>query len=202
MRALLIIDMQNDFLVTGTVPVAMTDTIIPNIISLIPKFDFVIATQDWHPIDHVSFAINHGKRPGEIIETANTTQLLWPSHCIRDSLGAEIVAPIQRENLQKIFKKAASTDVDSSSIFFDATGKPSTSIDTYLKKHNIQELYFTGVISEFAIVDSINDANKLGYSTYFVEDGCGGLHQESNQHERFLRELKKEGTKVVFSQFC
>ena len=120
MRTLLIVDVQNDFIPGGALQVPEGDQIIPIINSIAPKFDLVVATQDWHPADHKSFAENHPDRElGEIIDLNGLPQILWPVHCVQGTEGAEFVKSLHQDPIAKVFQKGADKEVDSYSGFYD-----------------------------------------------------------------------------------
>lgn len=199
MKALLIIDMQNDFMPWGALPVFQSDQLIEVIKPLEKKFSHIYASQDWHPQDHISFASNHGKRPGEEIATSYGMQTLWPPHCVEHSLGADLVAPLQKFSYKKIFHKGTKSSVDSYSVFFDAKGIQSTGIEKELKKSGIKELYFAGVASDYCVKHSILDALSLGFVCYYIQDACKFASKDSLIQERCYRELVEKGCRYIFS---
>jgi nicotinamidase/pyrazinamidase len=148
--------MQNDFMPRGALPVPNGDAIIPLINQLIDKFPHVIATQDWHPLDHVSFAANHpGKKPGEFIEVKGIKQILWPTHCVMHTKGAELVPSLKKEKIASIFYKGSDKWVDSYSAFFDNARLRKTGLEDYLKKRGINELYIVGVATDYCVLYSV-----------------------------------------------
>lgn len=188
--ALVIIDMQNDFMPWGTLPVKNADKIIPTIQKISPNFDLVIATCDYHPVDHVSFALNHGKKPGECIEVHGVKQQLWPTHCVQGTLGAEIPFALQSCKIHHKVFKGTEPNIDSYSAFFDNAKKHKTRLDSYLKKKKIDTLFFVGVATEYCVKFSVLDALELGYKVYVIKDACKGVEEKEGKKAFSLMEEK------------
>ncbi len=199
MTALIIIDLQNDFMPWGSLSVSGADHIIKPIISLIPKFQHVLATQDWHPPDHVSFALNHGKRVGEVIEVGGVKQILWPEHCVQESLGAALVAPLASSKIEKIFFKGTDTMIDSYSAFFDNAKKKSTGLDAYLKKKGIHTLYFAGVATDYCVKFSVIDACSLGFKCFVIKDACKAVNIKPDDEEKAVKEMEYKGAHIILT---
>src|SRR5690242_8802274 len=135
MKALVIVDMQNDFMPHGALGIAHADELIEVINFLIPKFELVIASLDWHPADHVSFAQNHpGKKVGETIDIDGYEQILWPVHCVKETFGAELVQGLNKEGIHDYFHKGVDKKIDSYSAFFDNRRLKTTGLGEYLKE--------------------------------------------------------------------
>ena len=129
MKALVIVDMENDFMPGGALGVSGADEIIPIINALIPKFPLVVACQDWHPVDHVSFAASHpGKKPGDHIRVKDFDQVLWPVHCVQNTSGAEMVSSLDEKEIASFFHKGTDKNIDSYSAFFDNARLKSTGL--------------------------------------------------------------------------
>lgn len=198
MRALLIVDMQNDFLPGGALAVKDGDKVIPVINKLQEKFDFILATQDWHPADHKSFADNHsGKEPGEVIKLGGTDQMLWPVHCVQDSEGAQFAKDLNRTNWKKIFKKGLNPLVDSYSGFFDNKKKEDTGLTAYLHAHNISDLYVTGLAADYCVKFTVLDALKEGFDTYLIADATRAVNLSPDDYDESLKEMSKDRKSVV-----
>ncbi|MEL6674038.1 MAG: isochorismatase family protein, partial [Bacteroidota bacterium] len=134
MKTLIIVDIQNDFVPGGALAVKEGDEIVPRINELQPSFDLVVATQDWHPADHGSFAVHHpGKKPGELIDLHGLTQVLWPVHCVQGTEGAAFVEELNTDQVEKVFVKGTDSSVDSYSGFFDNGRRNSTGLGDFLK---------------------------------------------------------------------
>lgn len=201
MKALLIVDMQNDFMPGGSLAVPHGDEIIPIINKLIPKFQHVVATQDWHPKDHVSFASNHpGKKPGEIISVKGVDQILWPDHCIRNTKGAELVAALNKEPISTIFYKGTDKWVDSYSTFFDNARLRATGLEEYLESRGINEIYIVGVATDYCVLYSALDALELEFEVTVIADACRGINLKPGDVDRALQSMKQKGAKIINSK--
>lgn len=201
MKALVIVDMQNDFMPWGTMAVPQSDKIIPVINALISHFSHVLATLDYHPADHVSFAINHGKRPQDVIELkGGIEQILWPVHCVQGTMGAEFVFQIPKEKIEIFFEKGKDPKVDSYSAFFDNAKKHATGLADYLKEKRINELYFTGVATDFCVKYSVLDALSLGIKVYLVTDATKGVNLEPDGVQKALDKMQENGAQLITSK--
>ncbi|MBD8490766.1 bifunctional nicotinamidase/pyrazinamidase [Echinicola sp. CAU 1574] len=201
MEALLIVDVQNDFLPGGALAVTEGDKIIPIINKLQEKFDFIIATQDWHPADHKSFAANHtGKKPGEVIKLGGTDQMLWPVHCVQESEGAEFHAALDRSKWKKVFRKGLNPLVDSYSGFFDNKKKEDTGLTAFLHENGITDVYVTGLAADYCVKFTVLDALKEGFDTYLIKDATKAVNLSPNDYDNALKEMNKSGAEVLLSQ--
>ncbi len=194
-KALIIVDMQNDFMPKGTLPVAGADEIAPIINELMSHFDFVIATVDFHPIDHISFACNHGKFPGQKITVKGVEQMLWPTHCVQDSLGAELIPSLDRKKIDHKVYKGVHSDIDSYSAFFDNARESKTDLESYLKKNQVKELFFVGVATEVCVLFSVLDALKLGFSVSVFPEACRGISLDSEK--KAFAKMEGKGAKMA-----
>ncbi|MCP5506300.1 MAG: bifunctional nicotinamidase/pyrazinamidase [Chlamydiales bacterium] len=195
-KALIIVDLQNDFLPGGALGVDGGEEIIPIIHQLMDRFDVVIATQDIHPKGHVSFAETHGKQVGETVELEGQTQELWPIHCVENTHGAALADGLNKDKIQAYFKKGTDLQVDSYSAFFDNDYESETGLDDYLRQRKVKTLYLVGLTTDFCVKFTALDALDLGFKVVIVRDACKGVFDE----ERALEELKKKGAKIVFSK--
>jgi len=170
--ALLVIDMQRDFLPGGTLGVAHGDTIIPGINAIAARFEHVVLTQDWHPLGHISFASSHpGKRPfTDTIEAPYGTQHLWPDHCVQDTTGAEIDPRIQIPNAELILRKGFRQNIDSYSAFLEDDHQTPTGLAGYLRERNLTRLFLCGLAYDFCVGYSAVDGTKLGFECHVLED--------------------------------
>lgn len=170
--ALIVIDVQNDFIPGGSLAVTDGDKIIPVINNLISSYDLVIATQDWHPENHQSFASQHsGKDEFEIMDLNGFQQVLWPNHCVQNTFGAEFHKDLNTNNIEAIFRKGMNPEIDSYSGFYDNGRLKSTGLTGYLKEKNIEEIHFCGLAADFCVYFSIMDALKEGFKTVLIEEG-------------------------------
>ena len=169
--ALLVIDMQTDFMPGGPLAVRGGDEIIPGVNALAPRFDHVILTQDWHPAGHISFASTHGKEPfTDTVEASYGTQALWPEHCVQGSGGAGFPAALDIANAELILRKGFRRDIDSYSAFTENDGRTATGLAGYLRERGLNRLIFVGLAFDFCVAFSAVAAAQLGFEAIVVED--------------------------------
>lgn len=198
MKALIILDVQNDFMPKGTLEVKNGDKIIPVINGLTKKFDLIVATQDWHPKNHNSFASNHpGKKPFETIQLYGIEQTLWPDHCVQGTPGAEFHPDLDTQCIATIFRKGMDLEKDSYSGFYDNYGQHSTGLAGYLKDREAKELYFCGLCADICVYFSIKDAIKEGFKCCLIEDATYPLNEDKFQ--KIKEELLKKGVRILKS---
>lgn len=174
--ALLVIDVQNDFIPGGQLPVPEGDLIVLLINRLGDRFKQVIITQDWHPPGHASFASSHPDRePYEVIELPYGPQTLWPDHCIRATAGAELHKDLNLPHAQLIIRKGCNPDIDSYSAFLEADRKTTTGLAGYLKERGIDTLYLVGLALDFCVMFSALDARAAGFNVFVVLDACRSI---------------------------
>lgn len=199
-KALILVDIQNDFCPGGALAVNEGDKIIPVVNSIIDKFDYVVATQDWHPQTHSSFASNNeGKKVGDLIDIDGLPQVMWPDHCVQDSFGAEFVNTLDKSKITKVFTKGSDESVDSYSGFFDNNHKNDTGLNNYLKSKNVDELYVTGLATDYCVKFTVLDALKLGYKTNVVVDAVRGVDLNQGDVDKALKEMHDAGANIVQS---
>lgn len=169
--ALLVIDMQLDFLPGGALAVTGGDTIIPGINALAARFDHVLLTQDWHPRNHISFASSHGLSPfTDTIEAPYGTQTLWPDHCIQGTPGAELHPDLRIHHAELILRKGFRKDIDSYSAFTENDRVTTTGLAAYLQARGLTRLFFCGLAYDFCVGFSALAAARLGFESIVVED--------------------------------
>lgn len=196
MKALILIDIQNDFIPGGSLEVPGGDEIIPVVNELQEKFDLVVATQDWHPQNHMSFASNHkGKEPFEMVELSGMDQILWPDHCVQNSKGAEFHPELKTAKIEAIFRKGMDPEIDSYSGFYDNGHKKSTGLAGYLREKGATELYFCGLAADVCVYYSIKDALKENFSATLIEDATRALDNE--KFTEMKNELQDLSMKVI-----
>ncbi|TXE05821.1 bifunctional nicotinamidase/pyrazinamidase [Gelidibacter salicanalis] len=179
MKTLLIIDVQNDFMPSGSLPVPDGDKIVPIINAMQPKFDLVVASQDWHPQDHISFASNHqGKAIFDEIELHGKPQTLWPDHCVQGTKGADFHPDLHTTQWEAIFRKGTDREIDSYSGFYDNGHLKSTGLAGYLREKGVSQLYLCGLAADICVYFSTHDAFKEGFACFFVEDASQPLDVE------------------------
>jgi nicotinamidase/pyrazinamidase len=201
MKALLLIDIQIDFLPGGALAVAEGDRIIPIVNELQKRFELVVATQDWHPSNHGSFAVNHpGKKPGERIELNGLEQILWPAHCIQNSKGAELAPEVDQTRIQKVIQKGTDPKIDSYSGFYDNGHLKSTGLERYLTAKRVTDLYIAGLATDYCVKFTALDALPLNFKTYVVEDACRGVNLKEGDVSAALEEMQEAGVHIVQSR--
>ena len=184
--ALLVIDMQLDFLPGGALAVADGDAILPGIHALAAQFDHVILTQDWHPRGHISFASTHGLQPfTDTVQAAYGTQTLWPDHCIQGTPGAALHPALDIPHAELILRKGFRRDIDSYSAFTENDGDTPTGLAGYLRERGLTRLFFTGLAYDFCVGFSALAAARLGFESLVVEDlsravGLPGTVEKTN----------------------
>ncbi len=198
MKALILVDLQVDFCTLGALAVAGGDETIEVANKLMDQFDLVVATQDWHPADHKSFAANHYWRyPGQVIELNGLSQMLWTIHCVNDSYGAEFHHDLKVEKITKIFQKGTDKEIDSYSGFFDNGHRKSTGMGDYLKEQGVTELHIMGLATDYCVKFTALDAIDLGFSVKLIVEGCRGVNLEEGDAAKALTTMKEKGVELV-----
>jgi len=198
--ALIIVDVQNDFLEKGALEVKNSNPIVPVINILQNKFSHIIATQDWHPANHKSFASQHkNKSIGEFIDLKGINQILWPDHCIQNTYGSEFSKDLNLEKVEKIVRKGSNPEIDSYSGFLENDKKTKTELDDYLKSQNIDTVYICGLASDYCVKFTTLDALNFGYKTYLIEDATKAVNLSPNDHEKAVEEMNQKGAKIIKS---
>lgn len=199
MKTLIIIDAQNDFMPGGSLAVPEGDAIVPVINEIMPKYDLVLATQDWHPANHKSFASNHpGKETFEKIDLNGTEQILWPDHCVKGSQGAEIHKDLNLKPVSAIFRKGTDTEVDTYSGFYDNNRVHSTGLAGYLREKNADELHFCGLAADICVYFTLKDASDEGFKVKLIEDAVRPLDKEEFKKQK--KELSEKGVRFIKSR--
>lgn len=200
-RALVLVDIQNDFLPGGALAVPNGDEVIAVANRIQGQFDLVVATQDWHPADHGSFAANHeGKQPGEVVQLGGLEQILWPVHCIQESHGAEFASDLDRSHVTKTFPKGMDKAIDSYSGFFDNGQRRSTGLGDFLKDQEVTDVFVMGLATDYCVKFTALDARKLGFQTHLVEDGCRGVNLNPGDVDNAIAEMRESGVQIVSSE--
>jgi nicotinamidase/pyrazinamidase len=201
-QALIIVDLQPDFLPGGPLAVPEGDAIIPTVLALMERFEVVVATQDWHPREHGSFAANHSDRtPGEVIDLHGLAQILWPVHCVQDTNGAGLVPELQARagKLAAVFRKGTDPTVDSYSGFFDNGRRKATGLGEWLRAQGVSSVVICGLALDYCVKFTALDALSLGFETTLVRDAVRAVNLQPGDDERALAELRAAGAKIVDS---
>lgn len=200
MKALILVDIQNDFIPGGALAVKDGDAIIPVVNKLQTHFDFIVATQDWHPENHGSFAANHaGKNIGEFIDLNGLQQILWPVHCVQNSKGAQFHPALETKNIKKIFPKGTDPQIDSYSGFYDNGHRKATGLGDYLKTAGVSEVFICGLATDYCVRFTAQDASKEGFKTFVIEDACRGVELASGDTANALKEMQNSGCTIINS---
>ena len=198
MKALILVDLQNDFMPGGALAVPDGDRVVPVANRLQVEFDLVVATQDWHPPDHGSFAASHpGREVGDVIELGGLAQMLWPVHCVQDTRGAELVADLDRTRIRRIFHKGIDRDIDSYSAFFDNGGRRATGLGDFLTESGAREVHMLGLATDYCVKCSALDARRLGLDTFVILEGCRGVGLGKGDVDAAVGEMKDAGVIIV-----
>lgn len=197
MQALIIVDVQNDFLPGGALAVNNGDQVIPFINMIQKKFDLIIATQDWHPAAHESFASNHHDRNiGEVIELHGISQVLWPDHCVAGTHGAEFSSDLDQTRINNVFRKGNQLHVDSYSGFFDNDHKSSTGLHEFLQSQGITNIVIVGLATDYCVKFTALDAINLGYDVTVLSEGTRAVNLSPGDGENAKLDMKKAGIKI------
>jgi nicotinamidase/pyrazinamidase len=201
MKALVLIDIQNDFLPGGALGVPEGDAVIPVANRLQDIFEIVVATQDWHPANHGSFATNHpGKKPYEQIDLDGLPQTLWPVHCVQGTLGAELAPNLKRDRIRKVFQKGTDAGIDSYSGFFDNGHRKATGMGEWLKSQRVTEVYVCGLATDYCVKFTALDAIELGFKTHVIEDACRGVNLNPADVTKALEQMGRAGVHIKQSR--
>lgn len=201
MKALILVDLQNDFLPGGALGVPEGDAVIPVANRVQEMFDLIVATQDWHPDTHGSFATNHpNRKPGELHELGGLPQVLWPVHCVQNTGGAAFAPGLQTKRITRIFPKGTDPDIDSYSGFFDNGRKKATGLGDYLKGLGTTDVYVLGLATDYCVKATALDAQQLGFQTHVILDGCRDVNLQPGDVDRAIAELRQAGVNIIESK--
>lgn len=200
-KALILVDLQNDFCKGGRLAVSDGEAVIPLANQLQSYFDCVIATQDWHPEDHMSFASNHpGYQVGDCIVVKGFSQILWPDHCIQNSQGAAFHPMLETQHITHVFHKGIDKTIDSYSAFFDNQHLRSTGLGEFLRQENITDIFILGLATDYCVKFSALDAVALGFQVYVVQDACRGVELEPGDVALAWQAMQRAGVKLIQSR--
>lgn len=198
MKALILVDIQNDFMPGGALPVPDGDAVVPVANGVQAHFDLVVATQDWHPPDHGSFVTQHpGHQPGDVIQLAGLDQVLWPPHCVQGTKGAELHPNLDTRRVPRVFRKGTHRDVDSYSGFFDNARRHATGLGDHLREQGVEAVYLLGLATDYCVRYTALDALDLGFETVLIHDGTRAVVPAA--HPRTLEELRSAGVRLITS---
>jgi len=199
-NALVLVDLQYDFCPGGSLAVPRGDEVIDVANRLARRFDVVVATQDWHPRDHGSFAANHpGKQPYDVVDLDGLQQVLWPVHCVQDTHGAELHERLDRARVKQVFQKGTDAKVDSYSAFHDNARRRSTGMGEWLKAQGVTTVYVLGLATDYCVKFTALDGVTDGFDVYVVEDGCRAVELSPGDGDRAIEAMRTAGVTVISS---
>lgn len=190
MKTLIIVDVQNDFLPNGALAVEKGDEIISFINAIQRNYDLIVATQDWHPQTHKSFASQHlHAEVMDVIQLNGLEQVLWPDHCVQGSFGAQFSDQLSMERVEMIVRKGMDERIDSYSGFFDNGRQKNTGLHGFLKDRNVTEVHFCGLAADYCVYYSAMDALDLGYKSFILSKGTRPIEKSTymEKKEKFLK---------------
>jgi nicotinamidase/pyrazinamidase len=197
MKALLLVDIQNDFLPGGALAVPHGDEVVPVANGLMSKFEIVIATQDWHPTDHLSFASQHlGRQVGDIVDLDDTEQVLWPDHCVQNTFGAEFSAKLNQTGIQHVVQKGTDRSFDSYSGFFDNARRKKTPLEDQLRALGVDTLHVMGLATDYCVKATAMDAVDLGFRTVLLLAGVRGVELHQGDCQRAIDQMRAAGVEI------
>lgn len=196
-KALIVIDIQNDFCPGGALAVAGGDEIVPGVNALMAEYPAVILTQDWHAAGHSSFASAHlGAAPFSTTEMPYGTQVLWPDHCVQGSTGAAFHAALDTDRADLIIRKGFNPAIDSYSAFFENDHTTPTGLGGYLKERGITHVTLAGLATDFCVAFSAIDAARLGLAATVYMEGCRAIDLEGSL-AAMTKRMRDEGVQLV-----
>jgi nicotinamidase/pyrazinamidase len=200
MKVLLLVDLQNDFLAGGSVPVPQGDAIVPIANQLEGCFKLVVATQDWHPANHKSFAANHpGREPGDVVVLKKQPQTLWRTHCVQNTRGSELTSSLMLNRVNKVLRKGTDAEVDGYSAFFDQDQSHGTGLYGYLKERKVKEVYVLGLGTDHCVKATALNAASLGFTTHLIEDACRAWNFKPDESLNAIDEMREAGVHIMHS---
>lgn len=201
MQALILVDLQNDFMPGGALPVPHGDEVVPVANRVQQFFELIVATQDWHPPTHGSFAVNHpGKQAGDVVELNGLPQVLWPVHCVQGTAGAAFISTLDNTRINRVFRKGTDPLTDSYSGFFDNGHNKSTGMGDYLRSRDVSKVFVLGVATDYCVKFTTLDALRLGFETLLIRDGSRGVDLRPRDVEKALSEVAAAGATIIQSQ--
>lgn len=198
MKTLVLVDIQNDFLPGGALAVPEGDRIVPVVNALLPDFDLVVATQDWHPAGHGSFAANHpGRKPFEQIDLNGLPQTLWPVHCVQNTGGALFAPGLDTRRVERVFPKGTDPGVDSYSGLFDNGRRRGTGMSEWLRQRGAHELWICGLATDYCVKFTALDAVREGFRVHLLTAACRGVDLSPGDCARAVEEMRLAGVEII-----
>lgn len=194
--ALILVDLQNDFMPGGALAVADGDATVEVANALMPGYDLVVATQDWHPADHLSFASNHQDRsPGQVLQLDGLEQVLWPVHCVQGSAGASFHSALHVGGIHEVIRKGADRRVDSYSGFFDNGKRQATGLGDLLRSNGVTAVHVMGLATDYCVKFTALDALDEGFDVHLIEHGCRGVNLSPGDAQLAVDDMLAAGVK-------
>ncbi len=198
MECLLLIDLQNDFMPGGALAVPEGDEVVEVANRLSRRFEYVVASQDWHPAGHLSFASQHpGCRPGDVIDLHGLEQVLWPDHCIQGSEGAAFHRLLDQVAVDGVIQKGTDIELDSYSAFFDNARRRATGLERRLRDLGVTAVCLMGLATDYCLKYSATDAASLGFRTSVIREGCRGIDLTPGDVDRAWKEMDAAGVRIL-----
>jgi nicotinamidase/pyrazinamidase len=197
MRALILVDLQPDFCPGGALAVAHGDETLAVANRLMPQFEVVVATQDWHPANHQSFATEHpGHKPYDVVDLHGLPQVLWPPHCVQGTPGAEIHPQLDHGRISHVSQKGTDPAIDSYSAFFDNGHRKATGLADWLKERKCSDLTVIGLATDYCVKFTVLDALQLGFAVTLVEEGCRGVELSPGDCAAAIAAMRDAGARI------
>ena len=198
MKTLILVDLQNDFLPGGSLAVPRGDEVIAVANRIMPSYELVVATQDWHPPGHKSFASVHaGHAVGEVIQWEGLDQVLWPDHCVQNTFGAELTVDLDRTRIDEVVQKGTDPNLDSYSGFFDNGHRQATGLADLLRDRGVEAVDVMGLATDYCVRYTALDAVREGFATRLIREGCRGVELQPGDITRAIAEMVQAGVEVI-----
>lgn len=198
MRALLLVDLQNDFMPFGALPVADGEAVVPVANALMERFSLVVATQDWHPVSHGSFASNHpGASAGDVVDLFGLEQMLWPDHCVQGMPGASFHSALDVGGVDHVIRKGTDPSVDSYSAFFDNDHRKDTGLAAFLEERGAEDIVVMGLATDYCVKATVLDACGLGFAVTVIMDGCRAVEMQDGDGDRAFAQMRSAGARMI-----
>lgn len=200
MDTLIVVDVQNDFLPGGALAVPEGDAVVEPINRMMERFHLVVATQDWHPADHGSFASQHeGRSPGDVIDLDGIDQILWPDHCVQGSPGASFASRLNVAGINRMIRKGGNPRIDSYSGFFENDHETATDLEAYLRDRGAGRIFVAGLATDYCVRFTALDALALGFETVLVVDACRAVNLSPGDSEAAITAIREAGGHIATS---
>lgn len=198
--ALLLVDIQNDFLPGGALAVAEGDAVVAVANRLMPAFDHVIATQDWHPPRHKSFAAEHaGKQPFDVVDLDGLEQILWPVHCVQGTPGASFASGLDVAPIDTVVRKGSAERIDSYSAFYDNGHRQATGLTKLMRARGVDAVAVMGLAADVCVAYTVHDALAEGFVVSLITDGVRGVNMAAGDTDRAIAAMRAAGAMITDS---